>query len=156
MRIANNCIVSLSFTLTNQQGVVLDQRTADQPLEYLHGAAGILPALEEELTGRSVGEDFRITIPPERGFGLHEPQLLEMLPLASWPQPEQLTVGHEVESTDDQGNVVRYVIVGRDEETVTLDANHPMAGMTLHFAGSVLGVRAATEEELAAVRDSSL
>jgi len=150
MQIAKNCVVTLEFQLTNQAGKALDGATAAEPLEYLHGGSGILPTLERALAGKQPGDQFDVTVTPDQGFGERQPRLVEVVPRSSWPNPEQLFVGGRVERHDEDGNKESFVISALDADTVTVDGNHPLAGQTLRFRGKVLGVRAATAEELAA------
>ncbi len=151
MDIAKDCVVSIQFTLTNEQGKVLDRSPPGEPLQYLHGAAGILPALERLLAGKRAGDAFDITIPPERGFGDRLPNLTEVIPLASLPDPEQVTVGMALTRTDPDGATQNFLVTSIDGDAVTVDGNHPLAGMTLRFQGNVIEVRAGTAEELASV-----
>ena len=149
MRIARNAVVSIQYTLTNEAGQLLDSSPKDEPLEYLHGAAGILPALERALAGKAVGESFDVTITPDRGFGERQPSLIEVVPRSHWPNPEKLTVGAKVALEDPNGNKKHFVITGLTEDSVTVDGNHPLAGVTLRFQGAVVDIREATAEELA-------
>ena len=149
MHIANNCVVSIQFKLTNESGQVLDSSPEGQPLEYLHGAAGILPELERQLAGKVAGERFDVTITPDRGFGDRQPRLIEILPRSQWADSENLAIGRRVERTDSDGVMQAFVITGLDGDVVTVDGNHPLAGITLRFQGTVMDVRAATAEELA-------
>ena len=111
MRIANNCVVSIQFTLTNDTGQELDRSPEGEPLEYLHGAAGILPELERHLAGKSAGDAFDITITPERGFGDRLPGLVEVLPLSLLVgRLGQLAIGLSVTRTDPSGTVQNYVV----------------------------------------------
>lgn len=151
MRIAENCVASIQFTLTNETGRELDRSPEGQPLEYVHGAAGILPELERHLAGKSAGDRFDITIPPERGFGERQADLVEILPLQYWSDGSQLTVGMSVTRTDPNGPPRNYVITALGDQSVTVDGNHPLAGMTLRFQGTVVSVRAGTAEELASL-----
>lgn len=151
MRITDDVIVSIQFTLTNESGQVLDRSPEAEPLEYLHGGPGVLPALADALTGKGAGDSFDVTIDPDRGFGPRDPSLIEVVPVATWTNPEKLSVGARVKGEDRTGFTRMYVITALDAETVTLDANHPLAGVTLRFTGSVVGVRPATAEERAAV-----
>jgi len=151
MKIANNCVVSLRFTLTNEKGNVLDRSPDDGPLEYLHGAAGILPELERHLAGKAAGDAFDITITPDRGFGERLPALVEVLSRSMWPENSpELAVGLAVTRTDPNGTTQNYLVTAIDADSVTVDGNHPLAGQTLRFQGTVVGVRAGTPEELAA------
>lgn len=152
MRIANKCVVSIEFQLTNASGQLLSSATAAEPLEYLHGAVGILPTLERALTGKSPGDSFDVTIPPDQGFGERQPRLVEVVPRSRWANPEQLTVGASVDRVDESGGKQSFRIRALDAETVTVDGNHPLAGETLRFTGKVLEVREASAEELASVQ----
>jgi len=149
MRIAKNAVVSIEFQLTNTAGQLVDSTPPGKPLEYLHGAAGILPALERALTGMAPGDSFDITITPDQGFGERQPRLVEVVPRSSWPNPELLTVGASVDREDETGEKQSFRIRALDADTVTVDGNHPFAGETLRFKGKVLEAREATTEELA-------
>ncbi|CAG0938011.1 FKBP-type peptidyl-prolyl cis-trans isomerase SlyD [Gammaproteobacteria bacterium] len=151
MQIADRCVVSLEYRLSNDRGELLDSSPAGEPLDYLHGAEGILPLLEQALAGRSAGERFDITITPEEGFGEREARLIEVVPRAAIAHADQITLGMQVDREGDATDGTpprRYVVTALDETTVTLDANHPLAGQTLRFEGQVVAVRAATAEEL--------
>lgn len=150
MRIAKNSVVSIEFKLTNTAGEVLDSASASEPLEYLHGGAGILPMLERALTGMGPGDSFDVTITPDQGFGERQPRLVEVVPRSRWANPEQLSVGASVDRVDESGAKQTFRIRAMDADTVTVDGNHPLAGQTIRFQGKVVGVREATAEELAA------
>jgi FKBP-type peptidyl-prolyl cis-trans isomerase SlyD len=150
MRIAKDCVVSIEFTLSNEQGKVLDRSPSGQPLQYLHGAAGILPELERHLAGKQAGDAFDLTIPPDRGFGDRQPALVEVLPRNMFPaDAPNVAVGQPVTRTDPGGKEQHYLITAVTHESITVDGNHPLAGMTLRFQGKVVAVRAGTAEELA-------
>jgi len=149
MRIANDCLVSIQFRLTNDAGQVLDSSPEGKPLVYLHGAEGILPALERELTGKVAGDQFDLTITPETGFGDREPTLVEVLPRSVLQDAEQLAIGRWVTRSDASGAQASYCVMAFDADTVTLDGNHPLAGMTLRFEGVVVDVREGSAEDLA-------
>ena len=150
MRIARNHVVTIQFQLTNSNGEVLDSASATEPLEYLHGAAGVLPMLERSLAGRVAGDSFDVTITPDQGFGERQPRLVEVVPRSRWPNPEELTVGASVERIEESSGAKQaYRIRALDADTVTVDGNHPLAGETLRLQGKVLEVREARPEELA-------
>lgn len=149
MRIANDCFVTLQFKLTNESGQVLDSSPEGKPLVYLHGAAGILPALERELAGKAAGDSFDLTISPEQGFGARQPTLVEVLPRSYLKNTDRLAIGGKVTRSDEAGVEVAYVVTAFDADTVTVDANHPFAGQVLRFQGDVLAVRQGSAEELA-------
>lgn len=150
MRIANNCVVALKYTLHNETGSLLDSSPDGEPLEYVHGAAGILPELERHLAGKDVGESFDVSITPERGFGHRQPTLVEIISRAEWSEAHKMKVGDAVTRTAPDGAVQDFIITAMDADSVTIDANHPLAGMTLRFQGTVLSVRPATAADLGA------
>ena len=147
MQIANDCVVSIHFELTNDRGDLLDRSKDGVPLVYLHGLSGILPALEEALSGKSPGDAFEVQIAPEDGFGTPQQELIAQVPRSAFPGNEELVVGMQVQGRSD-ADERQFVIIAMDEESITVDGNHPLAGMTLCFRGSVAEVRPATEDEL--------
>ena len=149
MRIAKNLVVSINFKLTDHQGAVLDASDEGTPLIYLHGAAGIVPGLEAELEGKAVGDTFSATVTPAEGFGAINPELIQKITLTSFPDASLLKPGMQIEGTGtESGQVTRFVIREVTDETVTLDSNHPLAGLTLCFEGDVAEIRQGTDEEI--------
>lgn len=149
MRIANDCLVSIQFKLSNESGQVLDSSPDGEPLVYLHGAEGVLPVLQRELAGKVAGDRFDLTISPEQGFGERLPALVEELARSYLEDADQLAIGRSVTRSDESGQQASYLVTAFDTETVTLDGNHPLAGMTLRFQGVVVDVREGSAEELA-------
>lgn len=149
MRIADKRVVSIQFTLSNESGKVLESATEQSPLVYVHGSAAVLPVLGRELTGKMAGDRFDVRISPEQGFGERQPALVEVIPRAYLQDRGPITVGARVTRRADSGAQAAFLVTAFDEDTVTVDANHPFAGMTLRFQGVVLAVREATAEELA-------
>ena len=148
MQIANDCMVSIYFQLTNDAGELLDHSPDGQPLVYLHGVAGILPALERELTGKAAGDSFEVRISPEEGFGYPQPDLIVQVPREALPDGSEIAVGLQVRGRSESGER-EFSITAVDETSVMLDGNHPLAGIPLCFRGSIVDVRSATEDELA-------
>jgi FKBP-type peptidyl-prolyl cis-trans isomerase SlyD len=148
MEIKENCIVRIHYTLTDESGATLDQSSDGEPLVYLHGSAGIVPALEAELTGKTAGDSFDVTITPDGGFGERLSELFQEVPRTSVPDDIELQVGIQVEARGGAGGDQIGVVTAFTHDSVTLDFNHPLAGLTLCFKGSVDGVREASEEEI--------
>jgi FKBP-type peptidyl-prolyl cis-trans isomerase SlyD len=147
--IGAKCVVSINYKLSDAQGETLDQSQDGEPLTYLHGAAGILPGLEKELAGKSTGDNFDVTISPDEAYGEHKSELIQIVPMNLFPDTAGLVVGHMVNGQSEEGAVQAMITaIDKTAETVTLDGNHPLAGKTLRFEGSVDNVREATEEEL--------
>lgn len=152
MKIAKNCAVALSYAL-EVEGKIADKADASAPLEYIHGMHMLLPRFEEEVEGKEVGETFEFTLTPEEGYGTRNPQYVFDLPKASFSidgqvREDLLVVGNVIPMLNTSGQVVQGTIVEIKDDCVAMDFNHPMAGKTLHFTGSVVSVREATEKEL--------
>jgi FKBP-type peptidyl-prolyl cis-trans isomerase SlyD len=146
MLIGNNSVVSIHYKLTGDDGKTLDEST-EGPLTYLHGASGIIPGLEKELTGKTAGAEFKVTITPDEAYGDHQPQMVQQSPRSTFPADMELELGMQF-TANSEGGEMTVVITEIGDETVTVDANHPLAGLTLHFEGKIDQVRDATEEEL--------
>jgi len=148
MLIGQNSVVSIDYELTNDAGEVLDASPEGQPLTYLHGASNIIPGLENELTGKSIGSKFKVTVQPEEGYGAHQPQLVQTVPRDAFPDPDDIQTGMRFSAQSDNGTL-SVVVTGVTDKEVTVDANHPLAGQVLHFDVNVTAVRDATSEEIA-------
>jgi FKBP-type peptidyl-prolyl cis-trans isomerase SlyD len=143
--ITNDRIVAMNYTLTDPSGKVLDA-SEGEPLEYLQGHQNIIPGLERELAGLKPGDKKQVVVQPGEGYGERNADLQFMLPLAQFggqmPEP-----GMMVQIQSDEG-VMMASIVGTEGEQVRLDANHPLAGQTLHFDVEIVSVREASAEEI--------
>jgi len=147
VQIAKNRVVSLHYTLRDEHGQVLDASAARGPMSYLHGKNNIIPGLEQALEGRAAGDKVEVTVPPEQGYGRRSGALVQIVPRNRFPEDAALGPGMQVRASGARGErVVTVVRVERD--FVTVDANHPLAGRTLHFSVEVAEVRKATHEEI--------
>ena len=121
----------------------------DASAQQFQNSAGIIPGLENELEGKAAGDSFSATVTPADGFGEVNPELIQKIPLTSFPDPGQLQPGMQIEGTGtESGQVTRFVVREIDDEHVTLDSNHPLAGLTLCFEGVIEDVRQASDEEI--------
>lgn len=142
-------VVTVDFELRDEDGNLIDgSRDGGEALTYIHGIGMMIPALEQELAGRKVGERIQCVIPPEKAYGLRDEELILVVDRADLEELEPLQIGMQVIRQDDDGEEDALTIVEFDDAEVTLDANHPMAGATLHFDVLVTGIREATDEEL--------
>ena len=147
MTIQLKSIVAIHYTLKDDRGVVLDASADDQPLVYLHGAGTIIPGLEKELFGKQAGDSFEATISPDQAYGDHHAEMVQTVPLDAFKEEQTLEIGMSFSGNTPEGPI-NVVITDIQDGMATLDANHPMAGKTLHFAVDIDSVREATEEEL--------
>ena len=147
--VQDGTVVSLAYTLRLANGEVIDYSETDDPLEYLHGAENIIPGLERELTGLHVGDSKDVEVEPADGYGTYDPTDVEVVEKSMLPKNMPLKLGMVLAITDDEGNLSEAVVREISAKDVTLDFNHPLAGQKLFFSVQVLGVREASEEELA-------
>ena len=147
MRIAKNKVVSIDYTLTNAQGEVLDKSSQGRPLQYIQGLGSLIPGLERVLEGKSAGEAVKAQIPAKDAYGERDEELLQVIPKENFAEIPDLRVGMELEAESDDG--IRVItVVGIEGDKVTVDGNHPLAGMDLNFDVTIVGVRDATADEL--------
>jgi FKBP-type peptidyl-prolyl cis-trans isomerase SlyD len=146
MKIDKNKVVSFTFIMKDELGAVLDGSFQEEVV-YLHGYHHILPLLEQGLAGHQQQETVKLTIPPEKGYGKREEALIKSVPRNQFAKEDSLKVGAKVYSPEHQDFVM--TIVDIQPESILLDANHPLAGKTLLFEIHIVGVRDATEEEIA-------
>jgi FKBP-type peptidyl-prolyl cis-trans isomerase SlyD len=147
MKVAQQRVVAIHYTLTDERGQKLDSSRDNEPLTYLHGAHGLIPGLEKQLEGREAGDKFAATVPPEEAYGPKDPELIQDVPLTMLQGIDNLHVGMALQSKSADGRVQTLRVEAIGEDTATLDANHPLAGEVLHFEISVEDVRDASPEE---------
>ena len=148
MQIANNAVVSFNYTLTDDQGQVLDSSEGREPLTYLQGSGQIVPGLENAMAGHQVGDKFKVDVKPEEGYGIHHAELIQEVPREAFQGVDDVRPGMQFQGQGPQG-VINVTVTKVEDGKVHIDGNHPLAGQTLHFAVEITGVRAASEEELA-------
>jgi FKBP-type peptidyl-prolyl cis-trans isomerase SlyD len=147
MKIAEQKVVSIHYTLTDGGGSVLDSSSGSEPLSYLHGSGNIIPGLEGALAGRQAGEKLSVTVEPQQGYGARDERLVQAVPRSAFKGVTELAPGMQFQAQGPQG--ARLVVVTQvQHDVVTVDANHPLAGQTLHFEVEIAEVRDATAEEL--------
>lgn len=147
MQIAANAVVSIHYRLTNASGEQLDSSEGQDPLAYLHGASNIIPGLENALSGKVVGDKLSVTVEPEEGYGPVKEELIQDVDRANFEGIDVIEPGMQFMAQTPWGQQP-VTVVKVEEDTITLDGNHPLAGQTLSFDVEVVEVRAATEEEL--------
>ena len=146
MQIGNETVVTIHYTLTDAKGVVLDSSAGEEPVSFVHGAGTMIPGLEKALLGKSPGESMKISVAPADGYGLRDEDLVQKVPRKNFPI-EDVEVGMHFQTRSPNGPRI-ITVLATDDENITVDANHPLAGATLNFDVQVLEVRAATPEDL--------
>ncbi len=149
MNIEKNTVVSAEFRLFDRNGQLIDSSETNGPLVYLHGAEQLLPALEAALDGHAVGDELSVELTPEQAFGERVEALVDRAPRANFPGVEQIEPGMRFQTQLEDGQQIVVTVTDVDDEWVTVDGNHELAGMDLRFELKVADVRAASEEEIA-------
>jgi FKBP-type peptidyl-prolyl cis-trans isomerase SlyD len=147
--IGDKLVVSLHYTLTDSDGTVLDSSKGEHPLTYLHGAQNIIPGLEKALIGKVSGDTLQVVVQPVEGYGDVNPDMIQNVNIAAFQGVEKVEPGMVFEAQAQDGSSQKIVIKAIEGEEVLIDANHPLAGIVLHFDVDILSVREATEEEIA-------
>ena len=148
MVIEDKKVVSIQFTVKNADtGDVIESSEGSEPLVYLHGFNNLVPGLENALTGKAVGDSYDVTVSPEEGYGVRDESLVQDVPKAAFQGIEKVEVGMEFQADSPNGPVV-VEVTKIDGDTVTVDSNHPLAGVTLGFSGVIEEIREATDSEL--------
>lgn len=148
MTITTGSVVLFDYTLIDNEKDIIDSSKDGGPLAYLHGEGQIVKGLEKAMEGRKAGDSFSVSVSPEEGYGLPDPAKVAVVTVDQIEGGEELEEGMQLEASNEHGQQI--VVVSKIEgDQVTLDGNHPLAGMTLHFDITIREVRAATTEEIA-------
>jgi len=147
MQVAENSVVLIHYTLTNDQGEVLDSSSGGEPLAYLHGSGNIIPGLEKALEGKQAGDKLVVKVAPADGYGERNDSLIQQVPKRAFQGVAQIQPGMSFTAQSSQGPM-QVTVTAVAGDMVTVDGNHPLAGETLNFDVEVTEVRKATLEEL--------
>jgi FKBP-type peptidyl-prolyl cis-trans isomerase SlyD len=143
MDISKNKVVTIHYTLRDNEGKTIDSSENGQPLMYIHGIGNLIAGMEEGLEGKMAGDKLNLKISPEKGYGVRNEELVQKVPRTAFGSQR---VENGMQFSTDSGHVVTVTKVGL--ESVTVDGNHPLAGIDLNFDVEVVGVREASKEEI--------
>jgi len=146
MQVADNTAVSIHYTLTNDEGEVLDSSIGDEALVFLQGSGNIISGLEKAMVGKVAGEKFNVRIAAEEAYGELMEDMIQVISRDMFEGVDDIEVGMQFHADVSFGTGV-VTVVSIDDENVTIDGNHPLAGVALTFDVEVIDVRSATEEE---------
>ena len=147
MKIADNHVVTLNYTLTDNDGQIIDQ-SQDGSFAYLHGAQNIIPGLEKEITGKAVGDQFQVKVPPAEGYGERDENRVESVPRSMFPQDHDVEPGQVFHAQGPQGEMITVTVLEANAEEVKIDSNHALAGVELNFDVEIVDIRDAEQVEL--------
>ncbi len=147
MRVQNNSVVTLEYKMVDKKGTLIDSSDHADPLVFIHGLGTLLPAIEKRVEGCQAGERLTFTLSPEESFGEHHASRVKVIPRSQFQDSETLRVGQRF-FTHKNGNDLPVIITAVDEEEVTVDGNHPLAGEEVNIDLVVVSIREATPGEL--------
>ncbi|MDG4812385.1 FKBP-type peptidyl-prolyl cis-trans isomerase [Hydrogenovibrio sp. 3SP14C1] len=140
MRIKKGSEVTFHYELKNDKGDLLDSTFGGEPVHYVHGEGEIVEGLETFLEGEEPGFEAKVTIEPEKAYGVTREDLVVFASPENFDDSVEIKVGETVETEDPEGNVVQFRIVEIEEDKVYLDGNHPLANQTLEYRVEVVEV----------------
>ncbi len=147
--VADNMVVGIAYTLRLDNGEIADSSSDGEPLLYLQGHGNVIPGLEQALYGLAVGDEKRVTVEPEEGYGEFDDENMHLMPYEAFPDDMEIEEGMDLTVQNEEGELFEAYVYELTDAGVVLDFNHPLAGETLYFDVKVVSLRAATEEELA-------
>ena len=147
MQIAADSVVLIHYTLKDDAGKVIDSSDGGEPLAYIQGHGNLVPGLEKALEGKKDGDAVAVTLAPADGYGTRNDALVQRVPKRSLQGSGEIRKGMQFQAQTDEGLRV-FTVTAVVGDMVSLDGNHPLADQTLHFDVQIVGVRAATAEEL--------
>lgn len=149
MQITDHKVVSFHYTLTSDEGTVIDSSAGGKPLPYLHGAENIVPGLELALEGKSAGDKLKVSLDAADAYGEFDAAMVAIVSADLFDGVDNIEIGMEFQAETPDGEGVQIVrITDVDGDNITVDGNHPLAGQNLHFDVEITDVRDATAEEL--------
>ena len=147
MKIAEKHVVTLHYTLKDNDDNIID-KSDDGSFCYLHGASNIIPGLENALAGKSSGDEVSVSVAPEEGYGPRDDARIQEVPRDAFPPDITIEAGMQFNAEGPEGQAVMVTIAKVEGDTVTVDGNHPLAGVTLNFNVTITDIRDASAEEL--------
>ena len=151
MPIAANTKVAIHYTLTDDDGKVIDSSAGKDPLNYIQGQGMIVVGLEKAMLGKEVGDKLNVDVIPSEGYGEYNEELVRPIPKTAI-QAEKIEPGMTFYANTPAGPIP--LTVSRvEDENVIIDMNHELAGKTLHFAIEVVSAEPLSAEELKAMEE---
>lgn len=147
MQISDKMVVTIDYTLKDDNGTVLDSSTEGN-FAYLHGANNIIPGLENALTGKSAGDEVDVSVSPAEGYGEHNETMIQAVPRDMFDSEQEIQVGMQFHAESPEGEMIVVTVTDVEGDDVTVDGNHPLAGVNLNFGVKVVDIREASAEEI--------
>tara|TARA_B110000114_G_scaffold107114_1_gene112513 strand:+ start:451 stop:939 length:489 start_codon:yes stop_codon:yes gene_type:complete len=148
MKICKNKVVVMHYAVSDSEDTLIDSSYDDKPLAIIHGTGYLIPGLEDALVDHQVGDKFDVEVAAVQAYGERFDDYVQTVPKSLFAGIDDLAVGSQLRATTDDGEQTVIVIDVQDDD-ITVDGNHPLAGLDLKFEVDILEIRDATEEELA-------
>ena len=147
VNIENDRIVKLAYRLLDSNGRMIEEKTPDNPYEYMQGRNQIVTPVEKAIEGKTVGFNCRVEVTPKDGYGDYHPGLVIDIPRTNFPQNVEIKQDMKFNTHGENGQPMTVRVIEVRKDVVTVDGNHPLAGLDLIFDVKVLDVRAASHDE---------
>ena len=152
MVISKDTVVTLAYQLFSineqKQPILIEERSVDNPLEFIFGSGLLLPKLEEAIKGQTFGFQVEVELHPRDAYGLHHPELQTWMPEENFPSDLEIELGMKFQTQGPGGQVISVIVKEIKDGKVLVDGNHPLAGLQVRFDLKVVRVREASEKEL--------
>ena len=148
MPVPQNKVYEIHYKLTDGEGKILDSTYGDQPFSFVTGKSEIIPGLERELDGMLIGSKKSVVITPEDAYGYVEEKAFTVVNRSQFPPETELNIGDQFIANAPDKTQMPFFIHEIDGENVTLNFNHPLAGITLHFDVELVNIRDPRPEDL--------
>lgn len=140
IRVGEGTRVTLAYRLQTERGDVLEERTPENPFEFTFGSGQTLPAIENVILGKTEGFTASLGVAAKEAYGEFEDQLVATVPIDSFPRPQEVQVGMKFTTQGPNGEELAVRVVEVLEDQVTVDGNHPLAGVDIEIDLKILRV----------------
>lgn len=147
MKIAPNKVVVMHYAVSDSEGTLIDSSYDHTPLALIHGTGYMIEGIEEALVDRQQGDKFEVAVPADKAYGERHDGFVQTIPKEMFAGVDDLEVGTQLRATTDEGEQT-VIVIDIQEDEITVDGNHPLAGIDLNFDIEIIEVRDATEDEL--------
>ena len=148
MKIAENTVADIHYAVSDSEGTLIDSSYDHNPLSVIHGTGYLIPGLESALTDHVAGDKFDVEVDADNAYGQRDDNFVQTVPKEMFENIEDINIGTQLRATTDDGEQT-VIVVDVNDDSITVDGNHPLSGIDLKFEVEIMEVRDATEDELA-------
>jgi FKBP-type peptidyl-prolyl cis-trans isomerase SlyD len=144
----SNKVVTINYTVKDDEGTIVDETTKDQPFSFISGQNQILPTLEENISKMLIGSTQKVVLKPNEAYGDFNEDAVRLVKRTDFPEEMKIEEGQRLMADTGEGKHLPFIIKEIKDNDITIDFNHPLAGKTLEFNVELIDIRDATDEEL--------